>query len=144
MVLMGFIDRVGRAMVRVPVRTPIGGWRQLTFEIDTGAQLLVMTSRKWLEFFEAPMEPGDGVTLADGQEIKVMVGLIEIEWLGQIRIVDAIAPSRAQPSAPFRNPDKRGPSPNGLIGRSLLKNCRLTVDYGRGHVAVENAEDATA
>ena len=142
--IQGYLDPDGRAVVRLRIRGA-GDWRVLACEIDTGAKPELVTSLDWFQELDAlsddiPYE----LTLADGRVIAAMSALVEVEWLGEIRFASMMYPMAQADTAPFLPPGRRGPNTNALLGRLLLANCRLTIDYGRASVTVEPSGSSPA
>lgn len=146
MPMAGYLDPRGRALLRLRARGADGVWNTLVCEIDTGAEPMLLTSLAWVEQLGALIdaEAGEVLTFADGSNGQAIYIVFEIEWFGRIRRVDALAAIGSSMEAGFTPPGRRGRGANALLGRSLLANTRLTIDYGRASVAVEHSEPAHA
>lgn len=137
--MIGYLDEHGRALVRLRVRGETGHWHTLVCEIDTGAEPMLLTSRVWAEHIGAliDVEAGEVLTFADGSIAQALYVVFEIEWLGGVQRVDALFARGQSSDTAFVPPDRRGRGSNALLGRSLLANCRLTIDYGHASVVIE-------
>jgi hypothetical protein len=142
--LLGSLDQRGRSIVRLQVRGKSGSWTSIGCEIDTGAEPELLTSQAWLGHLDAETEPGDLLTLPDGREAPALYAVLEVEWFGQVRLVDVVTPVSFNADTAFRPPARRGSAPNALLGRGLLSDCRLTIDYGRANVSIDRSEGAAA
>jgi predicted aspartyl protease len=142
--LLGYLDERGRALVRFQVRGKTGAWATMVCEIDTGAEPSFLTSRSWLEHLDAETERGDMITMADGQEVPAIYAVVEIEWFGQTRLIDVLTPLSETTDSVFRPPSRRGRRPNAVLGRGLLTDCRLTIDYGAPTITIDASTRAAA
>ena len=143
MTLTGFVDASGLALVRIKVRGAAADWQMMSFEIDTEAQPAAITSLRWLEALGAPMEPGSAMVMADGSRAASVLAVIEKEWLSGSQVIEVLAAATPESRTPFREPGQRGAAPNALLGRGLLENCCVTIDYGHKTVSVEQSQGVT-
>ncbi len=72
--------------------------------------------------------------LADGTARKAQVCNLSLDWVQGVRPIEVLAVASAGPGAaiPFAGPtgnDRRGGKPHGLIGRGLLGDARLMIDW---------------
>jgi predicted aspartyl protease len=140
--LQGYFDDENRALLRLRVRGR-GNWSHVTAEIDTGAQPAIVTSLTVAEALDAEIEAKHIATLADGAKVPACLVALEVDWFGEPKLVVGVA-FVGPDGAGFGQPGRRGRRPNALIGRGLLGDCRLTIDYGRATVAVDRSEGAAA
>ena len=142
MMLSGYFDSAGRALVRLRVRGK-GNWMHGTFEIDTGAQPEFVTSLLMAEHLQAETETRHAAVLANGTRVPAHGVVLELDWFDEIKLVQGIG-FRSQDSAAFLEPSQRGPGVHGLIGRALLVECRLTIDFGLKTVMIERSKEMPA
>jgi predicted aspartyl protease len=142
--ITGYLDQAGRAVGRLKVRGT-GEWQMMACEIDTGAQPELVSSRGWVELLAAPIyETSAVMTLADGRVVCAGRAIVEVDWFEQARSVDVVFSMSSDADNAFRPPDRRGEAPNALLGRGLLTDCRLTIDYGAPTVRIEPSLRAIA
>jgi predicted aspartyl protease len=135
--IRGYFDDEKRSLVRLRVRGK-NGWSILTTEIDTGAQPALVTSLAWASALDAEIESKHIATLANGAIVPAFAMAVELEWCGQVVVVIGIAFSDADAKS-FIAPGKRGRGANALIGRELLHQSRLTIDYVDGTVLIDTS-----
>jgi hypothetical protein len=138
--ISGYLENQGRALVRLRLRGR-GEWATATFEIDTGAQPSLVTSHAWSEFLMAETEARHMATLANGIEVPAMAILLAVAWLDGLQLVMGVC--FAAPGG-FARPGQRGPGVHSLLGRGLLRGCRLTIDYALRTVLIEPARGTPA
>lgn len=101
---------------------------ELTFEIDTGAsQDLFIQQYLADDLGLSTIDDKDRATLADGKtKVKVRKAKLSVVWMGAAKNVDALVwPSTPGTAAPPRNKS----TIDGLIGRGLLADTKLEIDY---------------
>ena len=105
----------------------------LTLEIDTGASNDLFIWRNSADELGLELEPDDDVAiLADGTtKVKVMRAFVEIEWMGETRRVCALIWSPQSKKA-LQSKNRI----DGLIGRRLLHDTHLSIDYVNRKVAL--------
>jgi predicted aspartyl protease len=130
----GYFDQASTALPRLRVRGA-GDWLHMTGEIDTGAQPAIVANLAFANALDAEIEDYSRVaTLANGQRVPAHAMLLEIEWLGETRLVEGIAlPDGDTPT--FSRLGSRGGS-HALLGRVLFKGCRLVLDYEASTIEV--------
>ena len=132
----GFVNEPDmKAIVRLKLYS--GGQEVfMNVEIDTGAglELVVPSSAAGI----IGIELGDNRTaqLADGSMIVTREGLAELDWLGEKRIVIGVIFYEAGDFAPLDARRHAGRA-HGRLGRNLLRDAKLTIDYPNRSVTVE-------
>jgi hypothetical protein len=144
--MIGYLDARNSALLRLQARGLPGTWQVLVCEIDTGAEPMLLTSSSWIEHLGglSDSEQGEVVTLADGQITDAAYAVIEVNGFGSPRLIDVLVPRDASTEPAFQPPGRRGRRPNALLGRGMLADCRLTIDYGRANVAIDRSQGAAA
>jgi predicted aspartyl protease len=113
-----------RARLRVQASGP-NKTIYLTFEIDTGASRDMLIHQTLADELGLKTENDDDLaTLADGTtEVAVLKATVEVVWMGESKPVNVLVwPGTV---APVRNKN----TIDGLIGRDLLRDTHLTIDY---------------
>jgi predicted aspartyl protease len=116
-----------RARLRVRTSGP-SKTMELTFEIDTGAsQDLFIQQELADELGVAAIDDNDRATLADGKtKVSVKKAELSVEWMGAARSIEALVWALTHgTTAPARNKN----TIDGLIGRGLLADTKLEIDY---------------
>ena len=125
-----------RAIVRVKVMGPAHE-ATMSLEIDTGAAPSIIMSQGWARHLGITGQDGHSATLADGSLRPVQMGSANVEWLGETRQVEVVIwddpAGQLPPISSSRRSRYRG-TPDGLVGRSLLKLSALSIDYPKQHV----------
>jgi predicted aspartyl protease len=137
--------------LRAIVRLDVNGEQKMAamnLEIDTGAQAAMMMSQVWADYLGLTVELGHSATLADGTQRSVGMAQVMIEWCNTVHEIEAVVwpgftdlelpPSSASGSRRYRG------RPDGLVGRRLLRNCVLTIDYPNRHVMVQESKSSGA
>jgi hypothetical protein len=120
-------DSDSRARLRVRVSGP-NKTMELTFEIDTGASKDLLIHQTLADELGLPASDDiDFATLADGTtKVEVKLAKLSVFWIDETKPVDIsvwpLTPGVAQPA---RNKN----SIDGLIGRGLLAETKLEIDY---------------
>lgn len=127
-----------RAIVRVKVAGPAHE-ATMNLEIDTGAAPSIIMSQGWARYLGIVGQDGHSATLADGSVRPVQIGSASIEWLGEARQVEVVIwDDPAEGVSPIRS--RRGRyrgTPDGLIGRNLLKLTALAIDFPAHQVQID-------
>jgi predicted aspartyl protease len=116
-----------RARLRVRTSGP-SKTMELTFEIDTGAsQDLFIQQYLADDLGLLTFDDKDRATLADGKtKVKVRKAKLSVMWMGAEKSVDALVwPATPGTTTPARNKN----TIDGLIGRGLLADTKLEIDY---------------
>ena len=138
MTLMGYIEeQTLRAIVRVNV---IGASREaiLNLEIDTGAGPELILSEEWSDWLGLPTGENIRVTLADGSKTLAVKGLAEIVWF-DAKVTIEVAVFGGESNFVLPGVRHAGVRPHGLIGRKLLRDASLTIDYPSRRVILNKA-----
>ena len=88
--------------------------------VDTGFTGALMLPREIIERSSVPIIGKETFQLVSGRFIVASLALVEIDWLGQRRIVRVVISDGV----------------DALIGAELLDGNRLIVDYIRNHVTL--------
>lgn len=116
-----------RARLRVRVSGP-SKTMELTFEIDTGAAKDLLIHQALAdELGVAASDDIDFAILADGKtKVEVKLAKLSVSWMGEAKPVDiSVWPETPGTAQPPRNKN----TIDGLIGRDLLSDTKLEIDY---------------
>lgn len=144
--IRGWLDaRDLSARVRLTLVGPLAA-HDLTFEIDTGFFGAVLLPEEWAGLMTQDFEASpQSIYLADGTARPTADCNLQVLWINGPQEVEAFtigaAPVTAgapPPAEPFARPTTLGRSgkPNGLIGRGLLANARLSISWIDGEVSI--------
>lgn len=108
----------------VVVDTGFNGWVLLSSEGTVGVSGLDLSEAKTHD-----------LTLADGTTVTALLTTVEIRWLAEKRVVPLFVVQRVEGKG------SRGVRSNraGVIGTSLLGNCRLNVDFPARYLQIADA-----
>jgi predicted aspartyl protease len=87
--------------------------KPISFEIDTGFSSYLLMPSNYLDLFNANITGEVFFKLSDGSFLQGSTGHVEISWFGEKSLVPIV----------FTN------TPLFLIGRKLLENTVLTIDF---------------
>jgi predicted aspartyl protease len=116
-----------RARLRVRVTGPSKPM-VLTFEIDTGASKDLLIQQALAdELGIAATNDVDFAILADGKtKVEVKSAKLDVVWMDETKRVDVLVwPASLETAVPPRNKN----TIDGLIGRDLLRDTKLEIDY---------------
>jgi predicted aspartyl protease len=125
--MRGFFTNDLRARLRVQASGP-SKTMVLTFEIDTGASKELLIHRSLAdELGLKTSTENEFATLADGTtEVEVASAKLDIVWMNETKPIDVLVwPLTPGTAAPVRNKN----TIDGLIGRGLLADTKLEIDY---------------
>jgi hypothetical protein len=121
------------------------GTQSLRFEIDTGFYGDILMPIEWALLLTSDFDAVPrGVFLADGTARKAQVCNLSLDWVGGVRPVEVLAVAALASTGaalPFAGPtgnDRRGGKPHGLIGRGLLSDARLMIDWVDSLVTIKS------
>ena len=112
----------------------------LNLAVDTGADPAVLLSEDWSTSLDLQPIASDDAILANGSKAATQLGIAEVEWLGEPRLIYVTIFTGVDVGVGPR-PDsrpQRGGQANGLVGYGLLQFGRLTIDYINRQVSLEN------
>jgi Aspartyl protease len=116
-----------RARLRVRVSGP-SKTMELTFEIDTGASKDLLIHQSLADELGLPASDDiDFATLADGKtKVEIKLAKLSVLWMDEAKPVDiSVWPAIPGAITPPRNRN----TIDGLIGRGLLADTKLEIDY---------------
>ena len=118
----GVVDEIGRAVVRIGVRSGSGTeFVEVPAWVDTAFNGELVIPQPMIETIGLEQSGGIRARLADGHEVTLESYTCELTWFGDKRIVEVVANDGQLP----------------LLDVGLLIGHRLTVDYTELTVNIE-------
>jgi clan AA aspartic protease len=122
MVMTGFVDDSGRALIRIRLRNPTDE-KDIEIEtwIDTGFTGELVLPKAIVNSIGLPIGPAVKARLADGSEIQLDTYTCRLDWFGEWERIEVVA--------------NEGQFP--LLGVGLLMNRDLHIGYPTRTVVIE-------
>jgi len=119
--MTGVVDGFGRALVPVRLKKPaVGKFVKVQAWIDTGFTGELVLPKAVVRSLGLSSANVVKAELGDVSIAVIHTYGCELEWFGERRVIEALETTGEHP----------------LIGATLLKGHRLTIDYDRGRVQV--------
>jgi clan AA aspartic protease len=110
----GFVDRAGRALLRVDLRSASGSIHaSIVVWIDTGFTGDLVVPQSMIDQLTLPLTGTVSAVLADGSRTVLKTYECLIDWFGELKRLEVVANEGAHP----------------LLGVGLLRERDLRVDY---------------
>lgn len=142
--IRGWIDAGdSTARVRLTLAGPLAS-HDLTFVLDTGFFGAILLPFEWAALMTQEFDANlRRIYLADGTPSPARTCTLDVAWIDGQQPVETLAierpissPGSIPPVEPYALPNARSVKPNGLIGRGLLANARLSISWIDGEVSI--------